>query len=107
MKQKFPLGWVAVPAIVVALAGALAVLFAAGMSSFTMLLTILVLALGGGLGFIALALREIETNSGKAQESQRRDLQASQLVGLDQLCGGVLPVWSGQIETARSHTART
>jgi len=40
---------------------------------------------------------------------QRREprARAQGMDGLDQLCEGVLPVWSGEVEIARSHTERS
>ena len=109
MNGKFPLAWIAAPVIGVAFIGALCVLFAAGVSSLALVLAFLVLALGVGLGFAGLAqarhaLHEMASAAGNTLESQRREQQASHLGGLDQLCAGVLPVWSGQIEMARGHT---
>lgn len=36
--------------------------------------------------------------------AERRKFESAHLQGLDQLCAGVLPVWSGQVEMARSQT---
>ncbi|MBS1162081.1 MAG: methyl-accepting chemotaxis sensory transducer [Proteobacteria bacterium] len=109
MNDNFPPGWSAVPAIVVALAGALCVLFAAGISSLAVALAILLIALGGGLGFFSLShgrgvWRQMQVTAASAQAQERREHQADHLSGLDQLCGGVLPIWAGQIGMARGHT---
>lgn len=109
MKEKFPLAWVAAPTLVLAFVGALCILFAAGVSFAALVLAFLLLALGGGLALTSLAqvrrsLLRIDEVAGNALASQRLEQQASHLSGLDKLCAGVLPVWSGQIETARSHT---
>lgn len=39
-----------------------------------------------------------------AQSAELHKLESARLQGLDQLCAGVLPVWSGQVEMARSQT---
>nr|WP_282959149.1 methyl-accepting chemotaxis protein [Azoarcus sp. L1K30] len=103
------LKWTAAPAVVVAVLGALAVLLVGGASSLALILAALVIVFGAALGFLAQyrirrSLREIEAAASHARESQRLEQQASCLGGLDQLCSGVLPVWSGQIDMARSHT---
>lgn len=109
MNEIASLKWTAAPAVVVAVLGALAVLLVGGASSLALILAALVILVGAALGFLAQyrirrTLREIEAATGTAQESERLELQASCLGGLDQLCSGVLPVWSGQIDMARSHT---
>jgi len=93
----------------VGIAGALAILIIGGLATGALVAAILVLALGVVLGFLsqsqaAHTLREIEAKAVKALDSQRLEQQAAHLGGLDQLCAGVLPVWSGQVEIARGHT---
>ena len=46
------------------------------------------------------ALQQAET----AHASESHKFKLDRLQGLDQLCAGVLPVWSGQVEMARSQT---
>lgn len=109
MSDKFPLGWVSIPAIAIAFCGALFILVAGGISFLTLSLAVLVVISGVGLAFFGLAqVRHALLNIGKsaenALENQRLEQQASHISGLDKLCVGVLPVWSRQIEMARSHT---
>jgi methyl-accepting chemotaxis protein len=40
----------------------------------------------------------------KQAEAELRAIKSRYIDGLDQLCAGVLPVWSGQVELARSQT---
>jgi methyl-accepting chemotaxis protein len=107
--QKFPQVWTLAPAIVVAVVGALAVLFIGGLATGALVAAVLVLALGTILGFLsqsqaAQALHEMASAAANTLESQRLEQQASHLGGLDQLCAGVLPIWGGQVEMARGHT---
>ena len=109
MNDKLPPVWFITQALVLAAAGALAVLLVGGLSLLPLLLSTLLIALGLILGFLAQsqtrrALSDMAANAERSLESQRLAQQASHLSGLDQLCGGVLPIWSGQIEIARSHT---
>ncbi|MFZ2269911.1 MAG: methyl-accepting chemotaxis protein [Azonexus sp.] len=109
MNEKFPLNWIAVPAILVALIGAAGILFAAGISLTTLALAALLLALGAALGFLGIRhgqglLCKLQASTAQAQEELRLAEQAAHLIGLDQLCAGVLPVWAGQVEMARGHT---
>ena len=109
MNEKSLSGWIAAPAIVLAIVGALCVLFAAGVSSLALALAALLIALGVSLGGVGHAhgrrvWREMQATVEQARECQRREHQADHLSGLDQLCGGVLPVWAGQVEMARGHT---
>ena len=109
MNKKLSPTWSFGPAIVAAVIGALAVLFVGGISAFSLSMAALVITLGAVLGFVAQsqarhAMRDMEATAERVLEEQRQDHQGSCLGGLDQLCAGVLPVWSGQLEMARGHT---
>lgn len=104
-----PLMWVTMPAIALAVIGAACVmavgeerLTAAGLAGFIVLL-------GGALAFVVAARLSVFLDQAR-QEAQRElkpgfcDRKASCIGGLDRLCGGVLPVWAGQIDMARTHT---
>ena len=97
MNDKLPLAWSITQALVLAAAGALAVLLVGGLSLLPLLLSTLLIALGLILGFLAQsqtrrALSDMAANAERSLESQRLAQQASHLSGLDQLCGGVLPI---------------
>ena len=109
MNEKFPIAWIAAPVILVALVGAISNLFVGGLSFASLVMAALLILLGIGLGVLSLRHerrqhREIQLATEGAREKQRLELQAAHLNGLDQLCAGVLPVWAGQVEMARSHT---
>jgi methyl-accepting chemotaxis protein len=55
----------------------------------------------------AAMLREVHAGQRAAIEACRCDKKATCIAGLDSLCDGVLPIWSGQIELARNHTAES
>jgi methyl-accepting chemotaxis protein len=68
-----------------------------------------VAALGGVLAFIATAqaraaARAMQAAMDSQIRQERSAREASGIAGLDVLCGGVLPIWSGQVEMARAHT---
>ncbi len=46
---------------------------------------------------------EMQANAA-AYESERAEHRANHLAGLDQLCSGVLAIWTGQVEMARQQT---
>ena len=48
--------------------------------------------------------RALHAIDGELHAARERDSQGTCSCGLEPLCRGVLPVWSGQIEVARSHT---
>jgi methyl-accepting chemotaxis protein len=109
LNSRFPGVWTIAPALVVAVVGALAVLFVGGFTLAPLLLAAMMIALGIVLSLLAQsqarqALGDMEANAKSGLESLRLEQQAAHLGGLDQLCGGVLPVWSGQVEMARGHT---
>ena len=107
--KKYPLAWTVAPTMVVATIGAACILLEGAFSYLSLALAAFILLLGSGLVFLAVARwREFLQQTQAAAEStlagERADHRADHLAGLDQLCGGVLPVWSGQIEMARQHT---
>jgi methyl-accepting chemotaxis protein len=109
VNEKTPITWIAMPAMVLAVLGATGILIAGGLTTLALVLATLLLVLGGGLVWLTLshsqtAWHQLQAASEKALADEQRRHQASHLTGLDQLCAGVLPVWSGQIEMARSHT---
>jgi methyl-accepting chemotaxis protein len=84
-------------------------LFIGGFSHSALALATLMIVLGGALAFLGhsrtrRALRDMEAMAENALEQQRREQQASHLNGLDQLCAGVLPIWTGQIQLMRGLT---
>ncbi|MBS1160281.1 MAG: methyl-accepting chemotaxis sensory transducer [Proteobacteria bacterium] len=88
--------------LISALLGAASVLLAAGFAPLAIGLAGFLLAVGGGLAFYA--RQRCDLALGEAQSAIRRELeqQASaqltqRLGGLETLCAGVLPIWSGQI----------
>lgn len=91
--------WAAAPVVVSTMAGLL-VLGAASLNagvSDAVLATLLVLVSAGASGW---AIRQRSA----AQRRLADTVRAQCIDGLEPLCQGVLPVWSGQIEIARSQT---
>lgn len=109
MNEKFPRAWIAAPAIVLALVGATAILIAGGLTIMALVLVALLVVLGGGLLLMTLvhsqkAWCRVQAAGEKGVADAQFRHQTDHLAGLDQLCSGVLPIWSGQIEMARGHT---
>ena len=99
----------AVPVIILALAASACVLAAGGLSPASLGLALVVAGLGGVLArwaalrcgaAVSQACAILRANL----ESDAAARPADSVIGLDKLCQGVLPVWSGQVEMARGHT---
>ncbi|HEY5582669.1 MAG TPA: methyl-accepting chemotaxis protein [Rhodoferax sp.] len=109
MSDQSPLWWGAVPMLAQAGVGAAGLLTVGGLSGWAPALAAGLVVLGGALAFLLVArwqdsLRQQQAAAQDALAGERRAHQADHLAGLDRLCGGVLPVWAGQIEMARAHT---
>jgi methyl-accepting chemotaxis protein len=109
VNEKDPLWWVAVPMLALAAVGAAGILTVGGFSGLALVLAVSLAVLGGALAFLLAArwqniLRQHQLAAQDELARERNAHQADHLAGLDRLCGGVLPVWSGQIEMARTHT---
>lgn len=93
--------WVTVAPILSGMAGVLAI-FASGGNWMPAL---------GLAAFVAVAAVGAAWSAARqCQKSHRRlesSVRAQCMDGLDQLCKGVLPVWSGEVEIARSHTEKS
>jgi methyl-accepting chemotaxis protein len=109
VNENSPNALIAAPAIVLALVGATGILISGGLTTLALVFATLLAVLGGGLVWLTVTLSQKAWNQmlaagEKSVADEQLRHQASHLAGLDQLCAGVLPVWSGQIEMARSHT---
>lgn len=91
--------WVVLPVLLPGIAGALALLLSPTVPGLpVMALAAMVALIAAGAAWWAVR---------QCQASQRRlegSVRAHCIDGLNQLCHGVLPVWSGQVEIARSQT---
>lgn len=101
--------WTTVPPLALGAAGAACVLTVGGLGFLALPLAALLAVLGGVAAFASnsrwqKALGEQQMAAQEELASERRTHQLSHIEGLDQLCSDVLPVWSGQIEMARSHS---
>jgi methyl-accepting chemotaxis protein len=102
-------GWFALPVIALAAIGAGGLLWFGGLGVLPSLLAGVVLVAGCALavaarGRIQRLLREHAQSLQAALEDERQAQRAASVEGLDRLCVGVLPVWSGQVEMARAHS---
>jgi len=80
-----------------------------GLAAVSTVAALLLLALGGVTAVFAVARSRRQLNiviaeTSAAAGSLNCEHKRRCISGLDRLCIGVLPVWSGQIEMARSHT---
>jgi methyl-accepting chemotaxis protein len=101
--------WIAVPPIALAVIGAVCIVVVGGFGPLAFSLSALIAALGCVAGWWLAsrwqrAVQGVQAAARDELEREHRTHQSDHLAGLDRLCGGVLPVWSGQIEMARSHT---
>lgn len=104
-----PLVSVVIPAIALATASSFCVLVVGEFSYSALAFAAIILTLGcihafaaRGCWLTALCTTRVAAES--ALELERRARKSDHLAGLDRLCGAVLPIWSGQIAMARSHT---
>jgi methyl-accepting chemotaxis protein len=58
-------------------------------------------------GRCAAVLREARAEQQSALEACQCGRKSTCIAGLDALCDGVLPIWAGQVDLARSHTAES
>ncbi len=92
---------------------AIAGVVASGGFSMTALAAVAVLVVAGGtLATLAVrrwqnAMRQWQQASDEALENERQRHRSEHIAGLDRLCDGVLPIWSGQVEMARTHTEQS
>ena len=104
-----PLIWATVPVLALAAVSATCILNVGEFSSSSMALASFVVVLGGTIAFLTyshwqMMLHRTRVEAQKEIEPQCCDRKSHCIKGLDQLCSGVLPVWSGQIEMTRMHT---
>nr|WP_281171754.1 methyl-accepting chemotaxis protein [Azovibrio restrictus] len=78
------------------------------MTLLALVFAVLLAGGGAGLGFWLAASQDGERRACQAAMAAARSAwqaeHTSNIEGLDRLCGNVLPIWSGQVEMARSHT---
>lgn len=77
----------------------------AGVAALVLPLDLAPLALAGGVGLVSAASAWWAHRQGAARQRQvEQQVRAQYMDGLEPLCTSVLPVWSSQIEMARSQT---
>ena len=90
-------------------AAALYVLVAGGLDALPLLLAALLVAAGAVFAYLARRRWQAACAYWRdavqgAVDAERQRLSGGHIAGLDQLCDSVLPIWSAQVEMARSHT---
>jgi methyl-accepting chemotaxis protein len=94
--------WAAIPVLLPGIAGALALLLSLALPAVAGLT---VTALAAMVALVAVGSAWWAVRQCRASQLHLEDRVRAQCIdGLDQLCRGVLPVWSGQVEIARSQT---
>jgi len=97
------------PTLIVAAVGAACVVAAGEFVRAVPVLAAFVAAVGGAMAFLGasrwrMTLRQAQQAAQGQLERERHESEAHCIVGLERLCGGVLPIWAGQVEMARTHT---
>jgi len=97
------------PAALAGVLGALGIGAMGGGSGMAVALACAFLVVSIGLGWLSQTriYHLLETRRGRQAERHQAELSALRergIDGLDRLCVAVLPIWSGQIEVARTHT---
>ena len=109
MNDKEMYGWFVLPAVVLAAIGALGMVWLGGLGLWATILAGVLFIAGCVVAIAARArigqwLDAQASAIEQARESERALHRSQSVEGLDRLCVGVLPVWSGQVEMARSHS---
>lgn len=103
------LAWIALPVYLLGILGALAVIWLGGLNLFPMLASVLFLV-ASQIAVSMISSRHRATLRVAMQAAQEKfsaassERESSSVIGLEDLCSNVLPVWSRQIEMARTHT---
>ncbi len=101
--------WIVVATLSITTLGAVAVLMAGGLGLLQVVYAAVVLGIGGGITAWSRHQCTQVFNNYRCEiyrliDQEREQTQLDCENGLSQLCIGVLPVWSGQVELARAHT---
>ena len=101
--------WVKGPVLLLAAIGAACILGIGDFSFSAATLAAFVAVLGGSTAVLATSRLKVILDLARveAQKDLKRgfcERKPHCIDGLDRLCGGVLPVWSGQVDMARIHT---
>ena len=109
MSENNSSSWAAMSTAVLSLVGAGCILAVGGFAVLPLSLGAFVVVLGGVLAYLLTS--RWQSSIGRLQlaaqddlERERHSHQLDHIAGLEKLCDGVLPVWSGQVEMARAHT---
>lgn len=109
MSEKEPLYWIVIPTIAFAVVCAANILVAGGVGVLALALSATVGVLGGAVAWVISSRWKSRSSQLRVEalnelERERQRHRLDHVAGLDKLCDGVLPIWSGQVEMARSHT---
>ena len=101
--------WFVTATLVLAALAAGGIVTVGGSDTLALALTASVVAAGGVLAYLGASrwrsvLTRVREDARRELASERQQHATDHIAGLDKLCEGVLPVWSGQVEMARSHT---
>lgn len=108
-EQKRTGGWVAVPFVLMGVSAVAGIYLIGSKDTLAIEVSAFLVVLAGMLAWWCAErwksqLQSIEFELRHRLESEFKPKQTHELQGLGHLCSDVLPVWSGQIEMARSHT---
>jgi methyl-accepting chemotaxis protein len=109
VEQKKAGGWVAGSFAMMGVAAIAGIYIVGNKSTLAIAVATALAGLSGVLAWWCSArwnsmLRSAGVELRQRLEAELKAQQSHEIQGLDRLCTGVLPVWSGQIEMARSHT---
>ncbi len=112
MNRGLSAGWLVGAFVVLSALAIIGVVASGGLSATALAAVAVLIVAGGTLAILAVrrwrsALRQWQSASDDALENERRRHRSEHIAGLDKLCDGVLPIWSGQVEMARTHTEQS
>lgn len=104
-----PLVLATIPVIVLVAVGVACTLVVGDLTLSSMALATFIVVTGCITGYLSISrwqmiLQRMQAAAQKEMQPRCCDRKSHCIGGLDQLCSGVLPVWSGQIEMSRTHT---
>jgi methyl-accepting chemotaxis protein len=107
MNGKTQSMWLLVPPLALGGIATICILTVGGFVLVALIMAVFIIVLAGLMAFMQAAhhkrlLQELHVSMQTEFERERQTYLSSHLAGLDRLCIGVLPVWSGQVEMVRS-----
>ena len=112
MNIKHPATAIAAAQLALAATAAAVIVVTGGVDLLPIAWAAAILTGAGVLAYLArkrwqATLRQVQETAQSELAAERQRHRNENIAGLDQLCDSVLPIWSGQVEMARTHTEQS